>query len=124
MRGLFPDLPEKLKAEWPGILAWAIDGAVAWHANGLQPPTAVTDATLEYLAGEDLIAVWLDDRCHQERAARTLASELYKSFKEWAEAAGERPGTQRAFSMALEGHGYQKEEKKSREGRYFLGLRI
>ena len=105
-------------------LAWAIEGAVAWHKDGLQPPAIVTDATSEYLAGEDLIAVWIEDRCYQEHAARTLASELYKSFKEWAEAAGGRPGTQRAFSMALEGHGYQKEEKKSREGRHFLGLRI
>ena len=68
--------------------------------------------------------MWIEDRCYQEHTARTLASELFKSFKEWAEAAGERPGTQRAFSMALESHGYQKEEKKSREGRYFLGLRI
>ncbi len=119
-----PDLPEKLKAEWPGILAWAIDGAVEWHASGLQPPPVVANATLEYLAGEDLIAVWLDDRCYQEPAARTLASALYKSFKEWAEATGERPGTQRAFSMALESHGYQKEKKKTREGRYFLGLRL
>ncbi len=32
---------------------------------------------------------------------RTKASELYKGFKEWAEATGERPGTQRAFSTAL-----------------------
>ncbi len=68
--------------------------------------------------------MWIEDRCYQETAARTLASALYKSFREWAEATGERPGTQRAFSMALEGHGYQKEEKKTREGRYFLGLRL
>ena len=85
-------------------------------------PAAVTTATDEYLAGEDLIAVWIDDRCYQEHTARTLASELYKSFKEWAEAAGERPGTQRAFSMALESHGYRKE--KTMDGRYFHGLRI
>ncbi len=117
-----PDLPEKLKAEWPDILTWAINGAVEWHANGLQPPAVVTEATLDYLAGEDLIAVWLDDRCYQEPAARTLASALYKSFKEWAEATGERPGTQRAFSMALESHGFQKE--KTREGRFFLGLKL
>ncbi|MCH8998205.1 MAG: hypothetical protein IID48_08040 [Proteobacteria bacterium] len=117
-----PDLPEKLKAEWPGILAWAIDGAVEWHAGGLQPPEVVSHATLEYFAGEDLIAVWIEDRCYQEPAARTLAGELFKNFKEWTEATGERPGTQRAFSMALESHGFKKE--KTRDGRYFLGLRI
>ncbi len=117
-----PDLPEKLKSEWPGVLAWAIEGAVEWYANGLQPPAVVTDATLEYLAGEDLIAVWIEDRCYQEHTARTLSSELFKSFKEWAEATGERASTQRAFSMALESHGFQKE--KTREGRYFLGLKL
>ncbi len=82
----------------------------------------VINATLEYLAGEDLIAVWIEDRCYQERDARTLASVLYKSFKEWAEATGERTMSQRAFSTALESHGFQKE--KTRDGRYFLGLRL
>ena len=93
-----------------------------WHANGLQPPKIVRTATDEYLGDEDLIAVWIEDRCYQEPNTRTLASELFKSFKEWAEAAGERPGTQRAFSMALESHGYRKE--KTVDGRYFHGLRI
>ncbi len=117
-----PDLPEKLKAEWPGILAWAIEGAVEWHANGLQPPAVVTDATFEYLAGEDLIAVWIEDRCYQEPTARTKASELYKGFKEWAEATGERAMSQRAFSMAIESHGFKKE--RTMDGRFFLGLWI
>ena len=89
---------------------------------GFAPPAVVTDATLEYLAGEDLIAVWIEDRCYQEPDARTLASELYKSFKEWAEATGERAMSQRAFSTALESHGFKKE--KTREGRYFLRLRL
>ncbi len=82
----------------------------------------VTNATLEYLAGEDLIAVWIEDRCYQEPDARAKASELYKSFKEWAEVTGERPMSQRAFSMALESHGYRKE--KTMDGRYFHGLRL
>ena len=116
------DLPEKLELEWPGILTWAIEGAVEWHANGLRPPAVIDDATLEYLGGEDLIAVWIEDRCYQEHAARTLSSALFKSFVEWAEAAGERPGTNRAFSMALESRGYRKE--KTMDGRYFHGLRI
>ncbi len=115
-------MKEKLEAEWPGILAWAIEGAAEWHANGLPPPAVVVDATLEYLSGEDLIAVWIEDRCYQEHTARAKSEDLFKNFKEWAETAGERPGTQRAFSMALENHGYQKE--KTRKGRYFLGLRI
>ena len=118
------DLPEKLKAEWPGVLRWAITGAVEWYDGGLQPPAIVTDATREYLDAEDLISIWIEDRCHEEANARTLSSDLYKSFKEWAEASGERAMSQRGFSMALEGHGYTKEKEKTREGRYFLGLRL
>ena len=31
-------LPEKLKAEWPGILQWAIEGCLAWQQGGLCAP--------------------------------------------------------------------------------------
>ena len=40
-----PDLPTKLRAEWPGILAWAVRGCRKWQAEGLTQPTAVRSAT-------------------------------------------------------------------------------
>ena len=44
------DLPEKLKAEWPGILGWCIEGCLKWQEDGLRPPPAVLAATADYFA--------------------------------------------------------------------------
>ena len=56
-----PDLPEKLKAEWPGILAWMIAGCIDWQERGLRPPAAVLEATKTYLEAEDALQLWLSD---------------------------------------------------------------
>ena len=60
------ELVEKLKAEWPGILAWLIEGCLEWQAEGLRPPQAVLEATDAYLSAEDAIAAWIDDRCERD----------------------------------------------------------
>lgn len=114
-------LPDKLRAEWGGVLRWIIDGAVAWHSGGLRPPAAVVDATREYLTAEDTIAVWLDERMQLDPAAETLSSDAFGSFRDWAEKAGERPGTQKAFSEALVGHGFVK--RRTKKGMVFEGVR-
>ena len=36
---------ERLRAELPGILAWALRGCRDWQQHGLQPPGLVADAT-------------------------------------------------------------------------------
>jgi putative DNA primase/helicase len=58
-----PELTDKLKAEWPGIMKWAVDGCLEWQKIGLAPPKTVTDATNRYLEEEDPIARWISDCC-------------------------------------------------------------
>jgi putative DNA primase/helicase len=49
-------LTDKLKAEWPGILAWMVAGCLEWQRDGLAPPAVVTDATKDYLEAQDAVA--------------------------------------------------------------------
>src|SRR4051812_38190584 len=46
-------LKEKLRAEWPGILQWMIEGCLIWQRQALQPPEKVLKATEEYLRDQD-----------------------------------------------------------------------
>lgn len=65
------ELTDRLKDEWPGILAWMIEGCLAWQAEGMKPPTAVVDATAAYLEAEDAIAAWIDEKCERDPNAWT-----------------------------------------------------
>jgi putative DNA primase/helicase len=55
-----PSLEEKLKAEWPAILRWMIEGCLDWQANRLVRPEVVKDATDEYFTAQDTFSQWLD----------------------------------------------------------------
>jgi P4 family phage/plasmid primase-like protien len=117
-----PDLAEKLKAEWPGILKWMIEGCLKWRATGLRPPKAVLEATAQYLAEQDSIGQWLAETCDLSRAAETKSSTLYAAWKAWAEAAGEKPGTQKTFSQSLEEREFK--IKHTRDGNFIAGLKM
>ena len=116
-----PDLPEKLVAEWPGILKWAIAGCLEWQRTGLCPPAAVTEATEEYLSTEDAPANWLTECCTQQGTHHSASSDLFKSWKSWAEAAGEFPGSQKGFTQKLVGRGF--EQRRLSDGKAgFIGI--
>jgi putative DNA primase/helicase len=84
-----PDLSEKLKAEWPGILQWMVEGCLEWQRRGLDPLKAVVDATNEYLTGEDAVLAWMDECCELEPDNWTPRTKLYHSWTSWAEKTGE-----------------------------------
>lgn len=77
-----------LRAELPGILAWVIEGARLWNAQGLKPPRAVLDASAEYRQEQDHVAEFLAERCTLDPAARQSLPALYQAYKAWCHEAG------------------------------------
>jgi putative DNA primase/helicase len=57
------DLPEKLKEEMPGILAWVVEGCLAWQREGLNPPRAVKSATERYIGTNDMLGEFIKEHC-------------------------------------------------------------
>jgi putative DNA primase/helicase len=117
-----PGLADKLKDEWPGVLEWAIEGCLEWRERGLAPPEAVTKATDAYFAGEDGYADWIADRCEVIPGSVSRSSDLFASWRDWAEKAGQRAGDTKRFREEMERLGFP--PKHTRDGNYYLGLRI
>jgi P4 family phage/plasmid primase-like protien len=82
-------LNDKLRAEWPGILRWMIDGCLDWQQHGLLRPRAVLDATAEYFAAQDYFGRWLAECCLLDCTLSEKPARLLQSFQRWCEANGE-----------------------------------
>jgi P4 family phage/plasmid primase-like protien len=116
------ELPVKLRAEWPGILAWMIEGCLAWQREGLNPPAIVRDATETYLGEEDTIAQWVEECCLTGTGQWGIGAKLWQSWKSWAEANNERPATRKAFAEAMAARGYPAD--KSQGVRGYAGINL
>ncbi len=118
-------LPDKLKAEWPGILRWMIEGCLAWQEGGLQRPRAVLDATAEYFAEQDLLAQWLEERCERGKDFGETGAALFASWRGFAQQRGEDGGSAKWFAATLERQGFHRtKDCKHFRGRGFLDLRL
>lgn len=119
-----PELPEKLRAEWPAVLRWAIDGCLAWQREGLNPPEAVRAATDDYLEAEDALSLWIEEAVDLDPDAWEASGSLFASWKRWAEAAGEYVGSQKRFAGVLQERGYAPKRQPGTGLRGFRGLRL
>jgi putative DNA primase/helicase len=96
-------LKERLRAEAGGILAWLIEGCLAWQRDGLKVPKVVTDDTAEYLAAQDDLGLFIAERCETDDPnAKTLASDLYWDWRQWCAVGGVYAGSSREFRDRME----------------------
>ena len=120
-----PRLTADLLAEGPGILAWAVRGAVEWYASGLGDPPAVIDATKDYRETSNALDGFLPGEFVIDPEASGMSlSHLYETYREWADTEGlqqREVWTKRTFSAALEERSLTK--RKTNAGVVFDGLR-
>lgn len=115
-----PHFGEKLKAEYPGILAWMVQGCLEWQRRGLDPPASVSAAVSEYRAENDAVGRYVDERCVAASGASSPAAALYSDYRSWCDATGEYRQPQVKFIEALEQRGF--ERVRTGSGKYWRGI--
>src|SRR5271170_5148985 len=79
------------------------------------------EATEEYFESEDVFGRWIEEECECGPAHKSAASELYASWREYAVARGEAPGSSKTFSELLLQRSFQRH--KSGKSKY-VGIAV
>jgi putative DNA primase/helicase len=116
-------LAEKLEAELPGILAWAVRGCLDWQNEGFNDAKAVRDATETYRHEQDALRDYIDDHCSTEPSDKVLKSELRRDYEAWCIENKVDTINQRPFKAALEERGITSIRGTANKA-YWKGIRL
>jgi len=126
-------LREKLLAEAPGILRWAINGCLEYLGEdfaktqtpkGLLPPAVVTDFTAEYFADQDPLDGWLAT-CLRDPFTWTPRPRLFENYREYVRQhpdGGWSVNMESKFYSLLESHGFLQTGRNGLRGFTGIGL--
>lgn len=117
-----PTFKKRLESEFPQILQWAIDGCLAYLAEGLRRPAAVVRDVEQYLQSEDILGSWIEDCADEVAHAREKSADLYRSFSQWAVRNGEYVFPAKRFKQKLIDRGL--ESVKSNGQQMIVGIRL
>jgi len=110
------DLPTKLRAELPGILAWAVRGCLAWQRRGLGDPPAVVAATSKYRAESDTLGEFFRSALVFDPLGTMARAALRKRYVLWCEEAGHSPVGARKLAERLRRDGVTATSVRTIEG--------
>ena len=101
-------LGEKLEAELPGILNWALEGLRAWRSEGLGQAPEVEEAVETYRRQSDHISAFVCECCATAPRLKVRPGDLYEAYLAWAEKVGIEPANSRQFPTRLIELGYER----------------
>lgn len=114
-------LGDKLLAELPGILAWAVRGCREWRRDGLNEPAEIRDATSEYRTDMDVLGAFLADCCNTESPLGEVSTKQFRHvYENWCQENGERPLSQKILGPKLAQRGFQRFRRE--DGFWWRGL--
>jgi putative DNA primase/helicase len=114
-------MPEKLRGELAGILAWCVQGCLAWQEKGLDAPASVEEATTGYRKSQDMIGSFLAEHVVEGPQEQERCGQVYERYKAWAQRGNEFAISMTAFGQAMQERGFR---TKTSNGKWYLGLAL
>lgn len=104
-------LKDKLstKEALSGILNWMIEGWIAFCKEGLEPPEAVTKATVEYETSSDKLQNFINDCLVKSVGKNISVKDAYAKYEEWCSENGYHTENKRNFISDCQSKGIFKE---------------
>lgn len=120
-------LREKLNAELPGILTWAVAGCRTWlEAGRLPSPTLVQTETEDYLVEMNWFGDFVRERLSVTPEGKLPFGEAYDAYITWCEQRHEEPATRKTFSIMMRERGFRSKlaRMRGRVQRGFEGVEL
>lgn len=117
-------LKERLKSEYPAILASMIRACIEWQDTGLGKPEQVLHDTEEYLRANDIVGDWLQDCAEPvDQSQFELSAAVYRSFTDWCKEQGDTHiMSKKSLTQRLEQRGFP--AKRTNSARGIAGLKL
>lgn len=116
------------KESLEGILAWAIQGAMEWYKDGLNPPNVIREQAESDRADMDYVWRFVVERCAVCEDGAVLSTDLYHEYKQWAEDEGYPCKNQGQFVSTLKIKGFTTQKRRATRlenpKSHILGLKI
>jgi putative DNA primase/helicase len=107
----------------PAILAWLVQGALRWQAEGLVVPACVTNSTAEYRDRMDPLDGFIEDECVVSEGARYPARDCFPAYTAWARRNNLRaPLGRNSFNAALRSRGLEQKRDVADGHKYWVGI--
>lgn len=96
-----PHLVEKLLEDREAILAWAVQGCIAWQPEGLGEPKRLNQAAESHRQHVDPIYRFVQEDCESVPGHEIGATDLYENYKAAEKTHGRMPRSQKEFGSRL-----------------------
>jgi P4 family phage/plasmid primase-like protien len=118
-----PAVKEEVKASGAAILNWALDGLDRLHERGrFTTPEKVRTATDEFKEDNDVVALFIEEKCDVGLEYWESSSLLYDEYKEWSIENGHKPHSSTSIAREWRRLGFEK--KRHMKGVRWLGLKV
>jgi putative DNA primase/helicase len=108
--------------EWPGILAWAVQGAMDYYREGLSPCGAVEEANACYRGETDTLGSYLAEGCLTGATARVQAQHFREGYVRHCHERGLTPMGPGRLSRAVRLRACFLGQERTVDGIFYLGI--